>query len=259
MNKIYTTEITSAEIASDNPVHQRLYKAYELAEKHIHGDVLEVGCGEGRGVQLLLPISRSFTAVDRLESSINKLKARYPAGDFRAMSIPPLTGLSSTKFDVVVSFQVIEHIRNDALFLQEIYRVLKPGGVALITTPNRPMSLSRNPWHVREYTGPELAELAGKTFDQVEVQGITGNEKVMEYYQRNKRSVEKMMRWDILDLQHRLPSWFLRIPYEFLNRRNRNRLLSEDDSLASEIAASDYLQTPDNLRALDLLLLARKN
>lgn len=259
MSKIYTTEITSAEIASDNPVHQRLYKAYELAEKYIKGDVLEVGCGEGRGVQLLLPLCRSFTAVDKLESSINKLKGLYPAGDFRAMNIPPLTGLSSSKFDVVISFQVIEHIRNDTLFLQEIYRVLKPGGIALVTTPNRPMSLSRNPWHIREYTGPELAELAGKIFDKFEVQGIAGNEKVMEYYQRNKQSVDQMMRWDFLDLQHRLPAWVLRVPYEFFNRRNRNRLLSEEDSLASEITTADYHQTTDNLQALDLFLLARKN
>ena len=51
MAKVYTTEITSEEIPSDNPIHQRLFKAYVVAENYVHGDVLEVGCGEGRGLE----------------------------------------------------------------------------------------------------------------------------------------------------------------------------------------------------------------
>jgi hypothetical protein len=50
MAKVYTTEITSEQIASDNPIHQRLFKAYVVAKEYIQGDVLEVGCGEGRGI-----------------------------------------------------------------------------------------------------------------------------------------------------------------------------------------------------------------
>jgi 2-polyprenyl-3-methyl-5-hydroxy-6-metoxy-1,4-benzoquinol methylase len=76
------------------------------------------------------------------------------------MIIPPFSGLQDNAFDVVVSFQVIEHIRNDRQYIKEIYRVLKPGGKALITTPNIKMSLSRNPWHIREYTAVELSDLS---------------------------------------------------------------------------------------------------
>ena len=43
---IYTTEITSDKIVSDNPLHHRLLSAYVFAEKYINGDVLELGCGE---------------------------------------------------------------------------------------------------------------------------------------------------------------------------------------------------------------------
>src|ERR1041384_5570387 len=52
--KIFTTEITSEQITSDNPIHQRLYKAYVVAKDYVKGDVLEVGCGEGRGVDILM-------------------------------------------------------------------------------------------------------------------------------------------------------------------------------------------------------------
>ena len=55
----YTTEITSDSLVSDNPIHQRLIKAYYLAQPYIQGDLLEVGCGEGRGIHLLTPHANS--------------------------------------------------------------------------------------------------------------------------------------------------------------------------------------------------------
>ena len=67
MAKVYTTEITSEEIVSDNPIHQRLFKAYVVAQDYVEGDVLEVGCGEGRGVGTLIEKARTFTAVDKIK------------------------------------------------------------------------------------------------------------------------------------------------------------------------------------------------
>ena len=50
------------------------------------------------------------------------------------MEIPPLHNIESNSIDYVVTFQVIEHIQDDNYFLEEIYRVLKPGGKLLLTT-----------------------------------------------------------------------------------------------------------------------------
>ena len=58
-----------------------------------------------------------------------------------------------------MTFQVIEHIKDDEKFVQEIHRVLKPGGKLILTTPNILMSLSRNPWHIREYNPTEMNEI----------------------------------------------------------------------------------------------------
>jgi SAM-dependent methyltransferase len=174
------------------------------------------------------------------------------------MDLPPLNGLPDNSFDCVVSFQVIEHIHDDGFFLQEIHRVLKPGGIALITTPNRKMSLSRNPWHVREYLPSELKALAAGIFGDVQMKGITGNLKVMQYYDQNRKSVDRIMRWDIFGLQHKLPSWMLRLPYEWLNRINRNGLRKTDSTLVSAIHHDDYQRTDNADDALDLFLIARK-
>lgn len=258
MAKIYTTEITSEHIPSDNPIHQRLFKAYVAAKPYVSGDVLEVGCGEGRGVELVMQQAGSFTAVDKIEEALQVLRNKFPKATFKAMNLPPLHGLADNSFDCVLSFQVIEHIKNDRFYLQEIHRVLKPGGVALITTPNRKMSLSRNPWHIREYLADELKNLASGIFSEVQMKGITGNEKVMAYYEQNKKSVARIMRWDILNLQYNLPAWMLRFPYEVMNRLNRNKLQTGDQSLVQSIRHEDYVVTEDAAAALDLFMIVRK-
>ncbi len=254
---VYTTEIASETITSDNPIHQRLLKAYVLAADKVHGNLLEVGCGEGRGISWLAPRSTNYSAIDKIVPVVEDLKKKYPQGNFVSGNIPPLPYNDNT-FDCVVSFQVIEHIADDELFLKEISRVLKPNGLALITTPNRPLSLSRNPWHEREYTAEELTLLAKKYFTSVEMKGIAGNEKVMQYYERNKKSVGKMMRWDVFDLQHKLPASLLRIPYEMLNRLNRNKLNEAADDLVASIHHNDYLISHEPNNSLDLFLMARK-
>jgi SAM-dependent methyltransferase len=258
MSSVYSTEITSESIPSDNPIHQRLLRPYILAPQYVKGDLLEVGCGEGRGIDKLLPGVTSYTAIDKIAPVIIKLQQKYPKARFISGNIPPLSDFADQSFDSVVSFQVIEHIQDDRLFLKEIYRVLRPGGIAIITTPNRPYSLSRNPWHIREYTTQELTNLAKTFFTDVTMQGIAGNEKVIEYYNQNKKSVEKLMRWDVFDLQHKLPASILRIPYEFMNRLNRNKLKGGDNQLVMSIRQEDYLLTEDAAHSLDLFLILRK-
>jgi len=255
---VYATEITSNKIISDNPIHQRLLKAYYLAVDYINGDLLELGCGEGRGVTLLAPIASSFTAIDKISEVVDQLTRKFPDYTFKKESFPPLDSIESNSFDTIVSFQVIEHIKDDRKFLEEIWRVLKPGGKAIITTPNKNKSLTRNPWHIREYTAGELKALADPIFDKVELSGITGNDKVWEYYELNRKSVKKITRFDIFNLQNRLPASLLKIPYEILNRLNRNNLKSENDALVTEILQEDYLLSEDPDQSLDLFCIMTK-
>jgi ubiquinone/menaquinone biosynthesis C-methylase UbiE len=254
---VYTTEIASETITSDNPIHQRLLKAYVVASEKVKGNLLEVGCGEGRGIEWLAPKVTAYSAIDKIVEVVEKLKTKYPSGNFISGNIPPLPYPDNT-FECVVSFQVIEHIKEDGSFLKEISRVLKTGGFALISTPNRPMSLSRNPWHEREYTADELTTLAKNYFSSVEMKGITGNDKVMQYHERNRQSVNRIMKWDVLDLQHKLPASILRVPYEILNRLNRNKLKQAADELVASIKHEDYLLTDQASTALDLFLIAKK-
>ncbi|MEO1051792.1 MAG: methyltransferase domain-containing protein [Bacteroidota bacterium] len=255
---VYTTEIASDKIVSDNPIHQRLLKAYYLAKEYVSGSLLELGCGEGRGLELLSPLVSEYTAIDKIGEIIEQLKSKYEHVNFIQGNIPPFDGIESDRFDSIVSFQVIEHIQDDKLFLEEIYRVLKPGGVALITTPNIKKTLTRNPWHIREYTASQLTDLASGIFDEVEMKGVSGNDKVMEYYEANRKSVRKITRFDIFNLQYKLPASVLRVPYDILNRLNRNKLQKGNDGLVNTISHEDYLLSHDGNTSLDLFGVFRK-
>jgi ubiquinone/menaquinone biosynthesis C-methylase UbiE len=257
MSKVFTTEITSESIPSDNPIHQRLLKPYVVAKDFIRGDVLEVGCGEGRGISLVLAQAATYSAIDKIQSVVESLKKKFPEGRFHSGNIPPL-GFAANSFDLVLCFQVIEHIADDHLLLKEIHRVLRPGGVLLMTTPNRPMSLSRNPWHVREYTAAELSVLVHRYFPTAVVKGIGGSARVQEYYERNRASVQRLMKWDVFDLQHRLPAFLLRVPYELMNRLNRNTLNAGADQLVASITHEDYLVSEDAETSLDLFAICTK-
>lgn len=253
-----TTEITSGAISSDNPIHQRLLFAYAEAGKMLQGDVLDVGCGEGRGVHFLMERAQSYTAIDKIQIVLDRLKEQYPQAHFYQGNIPPFPIQESGKFDTVVSFQVIEHIEDDETYVKEIYRMLKPGGKALISTPNIKMSLTRNPWHVREYTYQEFGNLFKKYFNKVEVKGVYGSNRVNQYFEANKKSVEKITRWDIFNLQYRLPRTWLQIPYDILNRLNRNKLQTTNDELVKSIAIDDFSLAEANDACYDLFIIAEK-
>lgn len=255
MAKLHTAERVSQRDASDNFVFQRSILAYYKAAELVSGDVLEIGTGMGYGVDVIAPAAKSFTTIDK---NVPEFEKELPANaKFRQMVVPPLD-FADESFDYVVSFQVIEHIEQDADFVREVSRVLRPGGKFIVSTPNAPMSLTRNPWHVREYKADELESLLKGGFSSVERMGVYGNERVMEYYEQNRRGVERITRFDILDLQHRLPRWVLQIPYDILNRINRRRLLAENENLTTSITMEDYTIGQLTEHSFDLYYIATK-
>ena len=255
MAKLHTAERVSQRDASDNFVFQRSILAYYKAAELVSGDVLEIGTGMGYGVDVIAPAAKSFTTIDK---NVPEFENELPANaKFRQMVVPPLD-FADGNFDYVVSFQVIEHIEQDADFVREVSRVLRPGGKFIVSTPNAPMSLTRNPWHVREYKADELESLLKGGFSSVERMGVYGNERVMEYYEQNRRGVERITRFDILDLQHRLPRWVLQIPYDILNRINRRRLLAENENLTTSITMEDYTIGQLTDQSFDLYYIATK-
>ena len=250
---IKTAERVSRE-ASDNYVFQRSRLAYVEASRMVSGRVLEIGTGTGYGAEIVAPSAERFTTIDKTRSEeLGMLPANV---EFVEAKVPPLPFADNT-FDYVVSFQVIEHIPNDRAFVAEVLRVVRHAGKFIVSTPNSPMSLTRNPWHVREYTAEQFASLLS-SFSSVERRGVEGNERVWEYYEKNRESVHRIMRFDVLRMQWWLPRWILQIPYDIMNRLNRRRLHSANKSLTEGIAMEDYSVVDVHDKCFDLFYIATK-
>lgn len=77
--------------------------------------------------------------------------------------------LPSNSYDIAVSVEVLEHVEEDDLFVEQVFRVLKPGGVFIMTTPNGDWVENKNPDHKRHYKRVELDNLLNRYFDDVSV------------------------------------------------------------------------------------------
>jgi SAM-dependent methyltransferase len=161
---ILTGERTVPGIAEENYWFRRHEVVYRrLLERCRDRDVLEAGCGEGYGADLIADVARSVVGLDYDDSAVAHVRARYPRVDMRQGNLADLP-LPDASVDVVVNFQVIEHLWDQGRFVTECARVLRPGGVLLISTPNRiTFSPGRdtpvNPFHTRELDADELVEL----------------------------------------------------------------------------------------------------
>lgn len=253
--RIQSAERVSHTDTSDNYVFQRSQLAYHEAAKIVSGDVLEVGTGSGYGISIISPSAERFVTVDK--HAANHDLTSYRNVRFCRMTVPPLR-FPDESFDFAITFQVIEHIKHDEALIGELWRVLRPGGSLIISTPNKKMSLTRNPWHVREYTAEEFSGLLCGRFAKVEPMGVFGRAYVMAYYENNKLSVARIAKYDVLGFQKWLPRPLLRIPYDILNRMNRRKLLRADENLTAGIKMNDYYLSAVADDCFDLFYVAQK-
>lgn len=190
-----TGERTVPGLAEENYWFRRHEVVYRrLVERCRDRDVLEAGCGEGYGADLIADVARRVIGLDYDDSAVAHVRARYPRVDMRQGNLAELP-LPAESVDVVVNFQVIEHLWDQGQFVSECHRVLRPGGVLLISTPNRiTFSPGRdtpvNPFHTRELNAAELTELVQVAGFEIEaLLGVFHGERLAELDARHGGSI----------------------------------------------------------------------
>lgn len=167
------------ESAAARLLRARQLAAYDWALPHVESkDLLEIGMNRGYGSRLIAPRARSFVgldlALDHARASRRDAGVRAVQADGQAL---PFGG---GRFDAVVTFQVIEHVWDVRALLGEIRRVLRPGGLLLVSTPQRGSRLFHRqlPWneeHLREYDTEEWRRCLGAVFESVSLFGLFGD------------------------------------------------------------------------------------
>ncbi len=150
--------------------------------------VLDFGCGSGYGTHLMSEHCQDIVGVDIADDAIDFANSRYSSDnlEYRRIGNIETTPLpfDDASFDVVISFQVMEHIEQVDKYLDEIRRVLRDDGVVVIATPDRTTRLfpGQRPWneyHIVEYGPADFrAQLTGK-FDDIELYGMSARDEVV--------------------------------------------------------------------------------
>ncbi len=152
--------------------------------------VLDVGCGEGHFAVALVRSGAEVVAVDVAQEPLSRARARLAGLDLRLVEPEAPLPFEDSSFDVVWAGEVIEHVADGSQWLSELRRVLRSGGLLLLSTPDHgPLSrlwlgLSRRAFearfdprsdHLRFYARRALAELlADFGFEEVTVAGAGG-------------------------------------------------------------------------------------
>jgi SAM-dependent methyltransferase len=160
----------------------------------------------------------------------------------------------SETFDLVLNFQVLEHIDEPGPFLAALRSRVAAGGRLFLTTPNRLKTFSENPYHVRENTKEELAALLEPHFATVTIQGMHGNEKVTEFDRGRAKAVRRILRLDPLGIRNLLPRRVVELAFARLAVVVRRQARS--GSAAPAIVPEDFHVSADAVdEALDLVAL----
>lgn len=227
---------------------------YLFASDYVKGHrALDIACGTGYGLALLRPKVNYIVGVDIDLIAVRKARAEIRGGHAAVMvangcRLP----FPDATFDLITTFETIEHLETRREFLAELKRVLSPGGLCILSTPNanhtEPINgKPRNPHHIYEYTPQELRAELAEHFDDVKMLGqvLDSRFKIPPFIdEQEKLSQNGRMRMHIL-------LWRVLNKLPFTGRDHISRLLWGQPFLPSE---TDYCFTEISLETAPVLV-----
>ena len=151
---------------------------YALAALLVQGKtVLDLASGEGYGAALLAKHAARVVGVEIDPEAVHHASSQYTQNglSFVVGSITHIPLQMDHAFDVITCFEAFEHIARQDLLLSEVKRLLKPGGLFIVSTPNKlvytDLSGEVNPFHVREFYRDEYEKILQDNFVHVRLFG----------------------------------------------------------------------------------------
>ncbi len=253
----FSTEITSSKIASDKPLLVRTRKAYEFIENEVHGNVLEIGCGDCYKLDKIYERSDQLFLLDKSRHSLKKSRAQLPDSMFVHSCVSKITEYNLPQMDHIICFQFIEHVKDPKLLLEQLLSLLKPNGKLYLTTPNSVHTKIKNPWHTKEFNLIEFQELTKIKNQTTKIYGLKPFELLKPYYlsaSRNNRTINNLG----INLLYKLPLSIQRYAYEIGNRIHRIILQTKYQKLFNELDSNGYSFDAPTQESLDFLAIIEK-
>jgi SAM-dependent methyltransferase len=170
--------------------HEAVYVA--IASGLDDAVVLEAGCGEGYGAEVLAKQASRVVALDYDAYAIAHLGRAYPAVVGVRGNLVALPFADDT-YDAVVSLQTVEHLWDQDAFVAECRRVLRPGGRLILSTPNRVTFPPGNPFHTRELSAAELRDLVTRHGGTADLRGLRHGSELADWERRHGSIVDAQL------------------------------------------------------------------
>ncbi len=249
-----TGERVSTPAGGFNPTFRRHVAAYRAAAELLPpgSPVLDLGCGVGHSFHALDP--RETVGVDLHAAALAGQARETAAADMRALPF------GDGRFASAVSVQSIEHVPDPERVLEEVVRVLQPGGTAVFVTPNRLTFGSPDeiidPYHFREFAAGELRALCVQRFPEVRMHGLAGSERYRVLVAAEHARLDALLARDPLHARRLVPRRVRQRLYDALLDRARRT----PDPRAAAIDESDFTLVEDGLDdVLDLVAVCRRS
>jgi len=248
--------------AEDRVIMAMHLATYDFARSFTRGKrVLDFGCGSGYGSALIAREADTVQGVDVAQDAVDFANETYATSNLDFLCIDPAQPLpyADGTFDTVLSFQVFEHVTKVEEYLHEVKRVLAPGGVLLLVTPDRstrllPFQRPWNRWHVKEYSERSLARVLRKHFQQIDMLAMSGVRDIIQVELDRCRTVK----W--LSLPMTLPIYPDRVRVALLNLVHgwRGRQPGKESMPGQPVDPSSISIGPQLRPSLNLVAVVRK-
>ncbi len=139
----------------------------EIVEKKT---VLDIASGTGYGTYMIAQKAKRVVGVDISKEAVEYAQKNYSLKnlEFKQGSVDNIPSKDAS-FDIVNSFETIEHVDTYEKFITEAKRVLKPNGLLIVSTPNKKEFIENNHYHVHEFTEQEFLKLLRPSFKNVKL------------------------------------------------------------------------------------------
>ena len=246
----------------NHPFYCQYRAVYEYAKKFVTKQrVMDAGCGEGYGAELLAKNASQVVAIDSDRKTIQRARQRYRQSNlqFYIGDIGQLSAGFPHSFDVVCCFHTIEHLKEPTQFLQRIGKLLSNSGVLLISTPNREKTFIEWPYHEREYTVEGFRSLLSTCFADVTLYALHADRSMHQFRNIQAQTVRSIIKWDILQLHRRLPKGLRQIIFDIAGMALNKWLSKTHRDCMSHITLQDFSVKHEQLNeGLDLIGMCRE-
>jgi 2-polyprenyl-3-methyl-5-hydroxy-6-metoxy-1,4-benzoquinol methylase len=272
MNNTGERHIISGSIFDKAELYNHLMHiaTYKYAEKFAANKlVLDFGCGSGYGSFELSKVAEHVIATDISYEAVEYAKENFRNSNLKYCHI---SEISEQKFDLITSFQVIEHVSNERDYVHLLKELLADDGILLISTPNKEVRLFKSiqkPWnlfHLKEFSASELKKLFSGFFSDIEIHKI-GSEKdfVMNEIERCKKQRFITLPCTLFFYPMFLRNWLLRTQsnaYNLLakfrkNRKNIDESQQENVNIISNYTYNDIKFDNNLIYSTDILVKCR--